>query len=495
MYPMRMPIYQSSEIREFEQLAKERFNLSDEILMQRAGKAAFDFLLRRFPQAQKIAVFCVKGNNGGDGYTLAKLLHERGLHVDVWQVGNHESLKSPAEEAMRACQKAHVPVYPFTEKSDLHHPDLIVDALCGIGVHTTLKSEMVTAIEKIKRLQVPIYALDIPSGVDADTGCVLGDALPATVTMTMIGLKLGLLTGHGIAYTGELVLNDLQLPPELFSFIEPVAEKIHLGAFLPYLKPRPRDWHKRLSGHVCIVGGALGFGGAVRMAAIAALRVGAGLVTIATYPEHANMMNINCPEVMSHAVATPADLQPLFKRADVVVLGPGLSTSDWGKTLWDFTQTIDLPLVMDADGLNLLAETPLIKENWILTPHPGEAARLLNTTSDEIQANRLDALKAIQKQYGGVCVLKGAGTLILAPHTPPALCDKGNPGMATAGMGDILSGILGGLVAQVIPLSEASKMGVMLHALAGDLAAKDGERGMIATDLMPYLRRLVNEGK
>lgn len=269
-------------------------------------------------------------------------------------------------------------------------------------------------------------------------------------------------------------------------------EKIDFNELAHYLKPRPRDWHKGQSGSVLIVGGALGFSGAPRMAAEAALRVGAGLVTVATRPEHAAILNISCPEIMCHGVTNVEQLDSFLAKTNVVVLGPGLGKSEWAKLLWAQVIQTSLPLVVDADGLNLLAENNLYKENWILTPHPGEAARLLQVTTKDIQADRVAAAVAINKRYGGVCVLKGAGSLVLAPNSPPVICDKGNPGMATAGMGDVLSGVIGGLIAQDIPLGDAARLGVYIHATAGDLAAKDGERGMIATDLMPYLKQLAN---
>lgn len=492
MQPIKTPIYQTQQIREFERLAEERFGITSPVLMERAGRAALDFLLRRWPQAQKIVVFCGGGNNGGDGYVLAQLAKERGLVVNIWQVGHPENLQGPAKEALKACEKAHITIDTFNEKIDLEHPDVIVDAICGIGLHNALRENVIAAIKKMHKGKAPIFSLDIPTGLDADTGQVLGAAVRATATMTFIGMKLGLLTGSGAAYTGELVVNDLQLPTDLYAYIHPIAEKIHMSSFANYLKPRSRDWHKGLSGYVLVVGGAAGFSGAPRMAGEAALRVGAGLVTIATQVEHAVVMNANCPELMCHGVADVAQLDPLLERADVVVLGPGLGQSAWAKKLWTRVIETQLPLLIDADGLNLLAQTNLYADHWVLTPHPGEAARLLGTTVAEIQADRLDAVKEINKKYGGVCVLKGAGSLVLAPNSLPALCDKGNPGMATAGMGDVLSGVIGGLMAQEIPLGDAAKLGVYIHAAAGDLAAKDGERGMLAMDLMPFLRRLVN---
>lgn len=269
-------------------------------------------------------------------------------------------------------------------------------------------------------------------------------------------------------------------------------EVLKLSPFKKYLKPRPRQFHKGDAGHVLIVGGDYGFSGAPRLAAEAALRVGAGLVSVATRPEHAFTLNLTRPEIMCHAAHSAENLEAFLPKINVIIVGPGLGVSEWARELVDFIFETKKPLVVDADALNLLAETPQKKSNWILTPHPGEAARLLKKTSNEIQKNRLSALKAIQKNYGGACVLKGAGSLILS-NGKPSLCEAGNPGMATAGMGDVLSGVIGGLIAQGVSLSDAAKLGVLLHAMAGDLAAKDnGERGMLALDLMKYLRQLVN---
>lgn len=264
--------------------------------------------------------------------------------------------------------------------------------------------------------------------------------------------------------------------------------------FAKYLKPRNKESSKGDFGHVLIVGGDYGFSGAVRMAGEAALRVGAGLVSVATRPEHALALNIARPELMCHAIATATELEPLLSKASTVVIGPGMGRSAWAqKLLYLVLKTEKNVVVVDADGLNLLAEKPSYKENWILTPHPGEAARLLKKSVQEIQADRASAVKELQNRFGGVCILKGAGTLVLGADGVPAICEAGNPGMATAGTGDILSGVIGGLLAQKIPLLDAAKFGVLIHAMAGDLAARQGERGMVATDLYPYLRQLVNE--
>lgn len=271
------------------------------------------------------------------------------------------------------------------------------------------------------------------------------------------------------------------------------VEKIHYADLASkWLKPRTKDWHKGMSGHVLVVGGELGYSGAPRMAGEAALRVGAGLVSVATRPENALAMNAERPELMCHGVNNANELTPLLKKADVIVLGPGLGKTDWSIALWRAALAQEKPLVVDADALNLLAEEKDYREGWVLTPHVGEAARLLGETTQVVQQNRPLAITEMVKRYGGVCVLKGAGSLVLSSTSSVTICDQGNPGMATAGMGDILSGVIGGLIAQHIPLLEAAKLGVCMHAMAGDLAAKETQRGLIATDLLPYLRQLAN---
>lgn len=266
-----------------------------------------------------------------------------------------------------------------------------------------------------------------------------------------------------------------------------------LNMLSSYFPKRDRNAHKGDFGHVLVIGGDAGMGGAVQIAAKAALRVGAGLVSVATRETHVAMMNAACPEVMCHAVNAPADLLPLLKKATVIVIGPGLGKSEWSRELLQMVLSVDLPMVLDADALNLLSESPKKHSNWILTPHPGEAARLLQCTVKQVQADRLLSSKKLIEQYNGVVVLKGAGTIVQSESEIPVICSAGNPGMASGGMGDALSGVIGGLLAQQFPLLTAAKIGVLLHAMAADKSAQaSGERGMLASDLMPYLRQLVN---
>jgi hydroxyethylthiazole kinase-like uncharacterized protein yjeF len=344
------------------------------------------------------------------------------------------------------------------------------------------------AISAINRSGLPVVAVDIPSGLNADTGNPMGSAVKADCTATFIGLKQGLFTGQAAEYAGEIIYDDLAVPDAVF---KRVKSDVCLVSPHP-MKPRHRCAHKGHMGHVLIVGGDLGFSGAARMAGEAALRVGAGLVSIATRNEHAGLMNLNRPELMCRSVESEADLLPLLDKATVVALGPGLGQKEWGRALFGAVLRSEKPIVLDADGLNLLASTPMGKSRWILTPHPGEAGRLLHGSAQAVEQDRFAAASAIRAAYGGIAVLKGAGTLI-ASESRIAVSSSGNPGMASGGMGDVLTGVIGGLVAQGLDLQEAAEQGVFLHGRAADLAAsRGGERGLLATDLLPFLRQLVN---
>ncbi len=480
----RVAVFQTAAVRKAEAAAAEQ------PLMQRAGLAAFAVIEKRFKEAKHIAIICGRGNNGGDGYTLAVLLQQRNKKVSLWQVGDHTQLSAEAKAAFLECQKLAIPMRPTQASSDFNHPDLIVDAIAGIGLQHPLKDDVLALVTRINALNCPILALDVPTGIDASTGAMLGGAIVATATITFLGLKLGLCTGSGIAHAGEVFVDNLGVSMD---DVSASAEDLQFNALQALLKPRPKDWHKGSSGHVLIVGGDEGYAGAPRMAAEAALRVGSGLVSVATHPSHAALINVNYPELMARGIHEPCELKPLIERADVIVLGPGLGQSAWSAPLWEETLKAEQPLIVDADGLNLLAQHPRQHQRWILTPHPGEAARLLQKSIADISANRLEAVLALANRYGGTAILKGAGTLVAENTGLPGVCRYGNPGMATAGMGDMLSGVLASLVGQGLSLREAARLGVCLHAVAGDHAAKRlGARGMIATDLLPFLRQLSN---
>ncbi len=481
-------LYRADQVRELDRIAIEQFAIPGFELMSRAGCAAFRALRARWPEIRRIAVLCGTGNNGGDGFVLARKALEEGLDVTVYQVGDPARVTGDALRARELAERTGVGPRPW--QGNL--PDggeLLVDALLGTGLSGTVREPWAQVVEAINSSGLPVVALDIPSGLDADSGAPLGSAVRARLTVSFIALKQGLFSGEGPELCGEVRLEGLDVPSQVYRKIEPSARLLEGETALP---PRRRTAHKGDFGHLLVVGGERGMSGAVRLAGEAALRCGAGLVSIATRRSHATLLNLSRPELMCHGVEQPAELRPLLERATAVVIGPGLGRQRWGERLLEEVLDSRLPLVVDADALNLLAGTPQRRDGWILTPHPGEAGRMLGSSAAQIQADRFTALRELQRRFGGVVVLKGAGTLILAPDSIPDLCSAGNPGMASGGMGDVLSGVIGALLVQRTALAEAARHGVLLHARAADRAACGGERGLLAADLMPHLRRLVN---
>ncbi|MEY3808388.1 MAG: hypothetical protein RI893_1364 [Pseudomonadota bacterium] len=487
MQNLPIKLYRAVQIRELERIAIEEYGIASFDLMSRAGQATFQVLKKQYPDAQSIAVFCGSGNNAGDGYIIAKLALESDLNVCVYTVSASEKLKGDALSASQAYRSAGGAVSLF-QSEQLITAEVLIDALLGTGLDRAVTGLYATVIKSINRHFAPVIAVDIPSGLQADTGNVLGLAVKADYTVTFIGLKQGLFTGQAAEYCGEICYAQLAVPEQVFTDVTASAIRVVKNQ----LPLRNRYAHKGDCGHVLIIGGDLGYSGAARLAGEAALRVGSGLVSIATRMKHAGLMNLNRPELMVHGVETPAQLVLLLEKADVIVVGPGLGLSAWAKALFNTAINTEKPLVIDADGLNLLAKSATVKTNWILTPHPGEAGRLLNCSTADIQQDRFAAVLSIQANYGGVAILKGAGTLIASEHQL-AVSNTGNPGMASGGMGDVLAGVLAGLLAQGLSLQDAAHQGVYNHGLAADLAAeKDGERGLLASDLMTYLRQLVN---
>ncbi|RKZ39900.1 MAG: bifunctional ADP-dependent NAD(P)H-hydrate dehydratase/NAD(P)H-hydrate epimerase [Gammaproteobacteria bacterium] len=491
-----LDLYSASQVRELDKYAIEELRIPGICLMERAGSACFDILKSRWPKAERIAVLCGIGNNAGDGYVLARLAHLAGYHTIVLQVGDTKKLKCDARTAFESMLKVDLMPLAFTHELFIDiQVDVIVDALFGTGLDREVSGIWREVIEALNLLRHPVLSIDIPSGLQADTGSVLGVAVRAEATVSFIGLKQGLLTGKGRDYCGELYFNDLQVPKETYKSLKSTVGRLYydiLGCTL--LTKRPRAAHKGTFGHVLIIGGDSGMIGAARLAAEAATRVGAGLVSVATRAAHAPLLNLTRPEIMTHGVETAEQLAPLLDKANVVVIGPGLGQSTWARTLFEAVKELKKPIVVDADALNLLAQKPFRFDNSVLTPHPGEAARLLEMSTDDIQANRFAAVQALQERFGGICVLKGAGTLIAAATNDHQIdvCTDGNPGMACGGMGDVLTGVIAGLLAQGIHTLGAVKLGVCLHAKAGDRAAVDGERGLLASDLLPWLRYYAN---
>jgi NAD(P)H-hydrate epimerase len=486
-------LYRAAQVRELDRIAIEARGIPGYTLMRRAGDAAFDLLRQRWPRARRIAVVCGGGNNGGDGYVVARLAREAGLDVVALALTDPARLGGDAQTAWRDARDADVPTTVFCAVG-LDGADLLVDAILGTGLEREVSGAWRDAIDAMNAHPADVLALDIPSGLHADTGAILGAAIRAAATITFIGLKQGLFTGQGPACRGDIHFADLGVPPDIYPALHPACWR-YAGEDLPALLPeRWRSAHKGHFGHVLVIGGDSGLAGAARMAGEAAARCGAGLVSVATRSAHAGLQAAARPELMFEGIDKPDELGPLLNRASVVAIGPGLGRDLWGRSLLRAALAGDKPLVVDADGLNLLAIEPAFRDNWILTPHSGEAARLLKMTPAEVEADRFAAVEDLALRYGGVTVLKGAGSLIASKADGQvALCSTGNPGMASGGMGDVLAGVIAALLAQGLPPFAAAKAGVHLHGRAGDLAAQTGgERGLLATDLLPFLRQLVN---
>lgn len=483
-------LYRAAQLRELDRIAIEEYGIPGSTLMERAGEAALVALRARWSQVSHIVVVCGLGNNAGDGFVLARLAHIEGLQVAVLQVGEAQRLRGDALAAKQKLLAAGITVQSFTEQA-LHGAELIVDALIAIGLNGMVQGEWRQAIEAMNASQLPIYALDIPSGLHADTGRILGVAVNAQLTISFIGLKQGLFSAAGPACCGTVVFNDLGIATEIYTRIAPSAQRIS-RAGLPKLKSRTLGSHKGDYGRVLVIGGEYGMAGAIRLAGEAAARVGAGRVSIATRGAHVPGIIAGRPELLCYGVEGARELEPLLHAATVVAIGPGLGRGAWASELLATVLDTGLPLVVDADALYLLAVEPIRRDNWVLTPHPGEAARLLGISTAEVQADRFSAVQQLQRRYGGVIVLKGAGTLVLAGTEPISLCSAGNPAMASAGMGDVLTGVITGLIAQGLEPGPAARLGVCVHAEAGDRAAQAGARGTLAADLFLYLRRLVN---
>ncbi len=482
-------LYTVSQIRGLEQRLIERDAvISGLALMQRAAHAALASLRRRWPQARRLSIWCGPGNNGGDGFLVALGAHQAGLQVELFALA--EASNGDAAAARQACLDAGLHIRSVDDANELPDVDVHVDALYGIGLNRAPAAPVATLIERINASGRPVLALDVPSGLDADTGQAPGAAIRADLTVSFLGFKRGLFTGAAADHVGLCELAELGMSSE--TRLLPPDAMLMAAASLPR---RARASYKNRNGHVLAIGGDHGTAGAIRLCAEAALRSGAGLVSVATRVEHMTALNAARPELMARGVDGPQALEPMLDRADVLALGPGLGQTAWGHALWLTALESGRPLVLDADGLNLLAQAPRqFGPPAVLTPHPGEAARLLGCTTAEIERDRYAAVRELARRYTAVAVLKGAGSVVADPDGSVQVCPWGNPGMASGGMGDLLTGVIAGLLAQGCDAWQAATLGVGLHARAGDLAARQGERGLLATDLLEPLRQLVNGG-
>lgn len=518
-----MKLLTSEEMRLLDSISIEKIGIPGIVLMENAGRSVADLINKRFPPPVRVCIFCGPGNNGGDGLVVARHLFNRGYKVQVFLGCPKEKLKGDAGVNLKIASNMGIKISEITSSSQLPSSELdtnenstiLVDAILGTGARGAPRGilrEMVNLINKWKGVKI---AIDLPTGVNADTGEVTGEAVKANYTVTFGYPKRGMYLYPGMNYSGEIIVADIGIP---FNILE--REKIHISAnllsekeFPPGIFYRLPSSHKGDFGHLFVLAGSPGMTGAATLACRAALKIGAGLVTLGV-PRSLNpilevklteAMTLPLPETEEGTLSFKA-IEKIYKFAEryqALVIGPGLSRNpETKKLVKEILKNLDVPLVLDADGINSIAGELEFIRNYsglaVLTPHPGELARLIGTSTSEIQKDRIRAAVNLAKQTGKITVLKGAKTVIAEPEENCWINTTGNAGMASGGTGDVLAGMIGGLLAQKKDALTATKLGVYLHGLAGDIAAqKYGQTSLTAQDIIEHLpsaiRSLKNE--
>jgi len=485
-------LYTAQEIRVMDRTLIVDYGIRGLTLMARAADAAVAKIHEAFPEASRFCILCGSGNNAGDGYLVASKLASKAHDVTLVQVGDVDKLGQDALSARAHCLSLGLKPRAWDEvlQDAALEVDLFVDALLGLGASGPPRTPYDRVIRWLNAKPAPVLALDVPSGLHPDFGRADGECVRASHTVTFIADKIGLHSEAGPDYAGIVSVCDLGMPADAAAQFKTTGIRRLVARALP---PRSRAAHKGDFGHVLVIGGDVGMAGAALLAGEAALRTGAGLVTLATHPHHASALSVYRPELMVRGVSDSLMLAPLIDRADVVAIGPGLGQSAWSTDLFQGALGIEKPMVIDADALNLLARAPRPMRSAILTPHPKEAARLLG--HGVVDPHRLAVLEALQARYQSVIVLKGAATLVHDGEAA-AVNTLGSPGMASAGMGDALTGCIAGLIVQMDSLADAAGQGVAHHGRAGVWAAAElGEAGMLASDVIQRLgRSLRGEG-
>ena len=487
-------IYDPSTVAEVDNKAIHEFSMPGIELMEKAAAYAFQCAQECFPNIDSIQIFCGSGNNAGDAYLFGCYAIDHGITTSVIYLSNPKTLKGDAYSAYQRYKAKEGKLIQWHENISINC-DLIIDGIFGIGINRPVKGIFLKAIELINQNSTPVLSLDIPSGLSGENGKIMGSSVRADLTITFVGKKIGLYINDGPKVNKRIKYSNLDIPEVCFKKAQPILEEINESHIAQILRQRKKDSHKGNFGHVLVVGGNHGMGGAVRITAEAALRTGAGLVSVITTSENAQTILKIRPEIMTHALESDhKNLPHIIDSVDVIAIGPGLGQDQWAMGLYDAVLESSKPLILDADALNILAKNPQQNEDWVLTPHPGEAARLLACSNSEIQSDRLKSLKNLCDGFGGVVLLKGQNTLIGRKATIPHMISAGNPGMSTAGMGDLLTGIISGLYAQFRDqdLQLLTSVSALIHSTAGDRAARSGERGIIATDLFVELKDLLN---
>lgn len=498
--PLNLPhlAYSAQQVKQQESVVAQVENIPMYQLMQNAANAVFKQLCRLYSDAKSICIVAGGGNNAGDGYLVGKYALLAGIDVVVMALKSGDELTGDAERAYREFIAAGGDVEQF-DKAKLNDCSVIIDALLGIGFSGALSKPYQGVISTINDCDKPVISVDLPSGLNATTGEVSVPTVNAAHTVTFIALKQGLLSGRAKHCVGKLHFVGLGLGDAFLKQVPSSVSHWGLSEQMAQLPSRQLDGYKNKYGHVLLIGGNQGMAGAIRLAGEACLRAGAGLVSVLTHHSHVSSVIAGRYEMMVHgyrAINQCSDetdtkkAQDLIEKADVIVIGPGLGQDDWANELLALLEKVDKPIVMDADALTLLARTPRSFNQLVITPHPAEAARLLQKLTNEIELNRFDSVKQLSQKYHCISVLKGPGTLI-SDGVNININRSGCVAMASAGMGDVLSGIIGALIGQGMSLYHATSLAVYIHGLAAEEAAQAGTRGLLASDLFPYIRKLV----
>lgn len=500
------PIVTPQQMAGLDRFAMENLSIPGLLLMENAGRGIADTAARMIaPSGNRLVyILCGPGNNGGDGYVVARHLRNWGYEVELFILADRDKIRGDGLVNLQILQKLDQKLhFSLAQPAELKKPGLIIDALLGTGAKTPVAGAFAQAVELINQLEAPVLAIDIPTGVNGETGVVEGPAVKADVTCTMALLKSGLLWPPAREYCGEIKVVDISLPPQALPALPAnqwLVEAADAAARLPL---RRRDAHKNQVGSAVVLAGSLGFSGAAALSATACLRSGAGLCYLA-FPASLNtVMATKLTEVVlwpmpdrDQGFLSEEGLNTLLSRINAqnaCAIGPGLGQeASTCRLVYRLLEQLTLPLVLDADGLNICSRNTEALKNCradrILTPHPGELARLLNTSTAEIALNRASAARHAAKTFNAVVVLKGGPTCIAAPDGRLYINSTGNPGMATAGSGDVLTGVIVSLLAQGLNSLDAALTGVYVHGLAGDSAAQQfGEAGMMAGDILNKL--------
>ncbi len=506
-----MLLVTAAEMRTLDRLTIES-GTPGRVLMERAGRGATQMLLGCFPRlrrrGRRAVIVAGKGNNGGDGFVIARLLRQRGVRTEVVLLGRAADITGDAARMLRAYAGRRAPLSEITDaglgalQTALAGADLAVDAIFGTGLDKPVRGLHADAIELINASGVPVFAVDIPSGLNADTGLPMGAAIQAEATATFGFAKVGQALYPGARHCGQLGVVDIGLAPEAIAAHPPRTALLEDGDVARLVPARQPDAHKGDCGHVLIIAGSFGKTGAAQLAARGAGRVGAGLVTVVApaslYPVYAagalEVMTEALPDEDGRIRFDSARLAALVTGKTAVVVGPGVGTHEGAeRTVRWLLANADLPIVVDADAITVLARDPSslrrTRAHALLTPHPGEMSRLLGTDTAAVQSDRAGVARRFATDQRCTLVLKGARSVVADASGWLWINPTGNPGMASGGMGDVLSGILGGLLAQGVPPAEAACLGVYLHGAVADRAAVDGEIGLMASDVIPGLRQ------